>query len=85
MHTEAGVLGCCFFLFDMILYVPVNNFLVMSERVGLPGLNSTKQGLMCLTQGHNALTPVRLKPTTPQSRIKHSSIEPLIIYMVKGW
>ena len=25
------------------------------------------QGLMCLAEGHNAVTPVRLKPTTPWS------------------
>ena len=31
---------------------------------------------MCLAQGHNAVTPVRLKPT-PWSRVKHSTTEPL--------
>ena len=69
-----------YFLFDMILYVPVNNFLVMSERVGLPGLNSTKQGLMCLAQRHNTVTPARLEPALPGSQVKHSTTEPLIIY-----
>ena len=34
-------------LFDLILYVPVNNFSVMSGQVFL-GWTSTKQGLMCL-------------------------------------
>ena len=33
----------------------------MQGRVFL-GLTSTKLGLMCLAQGHNAVTPVRLKP-----------------------
>ena len=28
---------------------------------------------MCLAQGHNAVTPVRLEPATPQSRVKHST------------
>ena len=28
------------------------------------GWTSTKQGLMCLAQGHNSKTPVRLKPAT---------------------
>ena len=32
---------------------------------------------MCLAQGHNAVLPVRLEPATPQSRDKHSTIEPL--------
>ena len=29
------------------------------------GWTSTKQGLMCLAQGHNKVTPVRLKPAAP--------------------
>ena len=32
---------------------------------------------MCLAQGHNAVTPVRLKPASPRSRVKHSTTEPL--------
>ena len=32
---------------------------------------------MCLVQGHNAVTPVRLKPTTPWSSVKESTTEPL--------
>ena len=48
------------FVFDLILYAPVNNFSAISGRVFL-GRTSTKQGLMCLTQGHNAVTPVRLE------------------------
>ena len=32
---------------------------------------------MCLAQGHYAVMPVRLEPTAPQSRVKHSTIEPL--------
>ena len=31
---------------------------------------------MCLAQGHNAVTPVRLKPAVMQSRVKHSTTEP---------
>ena len=31
---------------------------------------------MCLAQGHNAVTPVRLKPAAPHSRVKHSTTEP---------
>ena len=48
----------------------------MSGRV-LLGWTSTKQGLMCLTQGHNAAMHVRLEPTTSQSWDKHSTTESL--------
>ena len=64
------------FQFDLILYVPVNNFLVMSGWVFL-GSTGTKQGLMCLAQGHKTVRPVRLETATPQSRVKHSTTEPL--------
>ena len=40
-------------LFDLIIYVPVNNFSVMPRRVFL-GWTNTKLGLMCLAKGHNA-------------------------------
>ena len=65
-----------YILLYLILYVPVNNFSVMSGWVFL-GLTTTKQWLMCLAQGHNAMTLVRLKPATPQSGNKHSTTEPL--------
>ena len=32
---------------------------------------------MCLAQGHNAVTQVRLEPTVLQSQVKHSTTEPL--------
>ena len=32
---------------------------------------------MCLAQRHNAVTPVRLEPAAPQSRVKLSTTEPL--------
>ena len=35
------------------------------------------QGLMCLVQGHNAVTLVRLEPAALRSRVKHSTTEPL--------
>ena len=28
---------------------------------------------MCLAQGHNAVTPMRLEPAVPYSRVKHST------------
>ena len=63
-------------MFDWILYVRVNNFSVMSRRVFL-GWTSTKQGSMCLDQGHNAVTLARAEPAIPQSRVKHSVTESL--------
>ena len=72
------------FLFDLILYVPVKNFSVMSGW-GFLGWTSTEQGLMCLAQGHNTVTLVRLKPTTPLSRVKHSTTEPLRSIVPISW
>ena len=43
---------------------------------GLPGLNlNSKLGLTCLAEGHNAVTPMRLEPAAPRSRVKHSTTE----------
>ena len=61
-------------LFDVILYVPVSNLSVMLGGVFL-GLNRTKQGLMCLAQEHNTVTPVRLKPAALHSQVKYSTTE----------
>ena len=55
---------------------PINNLSVKQGRVFL-GWTSTKLGLMCLAQGHNAETLVRLKPVANRSRVKHSTTEPL--------
>ena len=63
-------------LFDLILYIPVNNLSVTSGQVFL-GLTSSKLGLMCFAQGHNAVTPVRLEPMALRSQVKNSTIEPL--------
>ena len=46
------------------------------------GWASTQQGLMCLAQGHNAVTPVKLEPVTPQSQVKHSTTE--LLYSSQG-
>ena len=32
---------------------------------------------MCLSQGHNAVTPVSLEPAAPRSRVKDSTTESL--------
>ena len=36
---------------------------------------------MCLAQGHNAVTPVRLEPAASRSPVKHSSTEQLRSYL----
>ena len=41
---------------------PIND---LSVKRGFLGWTSTKLGLMCLAQGHNAVTPVRLEPEAP--------------------
>ena len=51
-------------------------FSVMSGQICL-GWPSTKQRITFLAQKHNAVPLVRLEPTTPQSRVKHSITEPL--------
>ena len=48
----------------------------MSGQVFL-GWTITKPGLMCLAQGHNAMTQVRLEPVALPSRVEHSTTEPL--------
>ena len=63
-------------LFGLILYVPVKNLSVMLGRVFL-GWISTKQGLICLAQGHNVVTTVGLEPAAVRSLVKHSTTEPL--------
>ena len=57
---------------------PINNLSVIKDRIFL-GWTSTQLhvGLMCVAQGHSAVTPVRLEPMVLRSRIKHSTTEPL--------
>ena len=50
-------LGTCWFLFVLILYVPVNKFSVMSGQFFL-GWTSTKQRKNCLAKGHNTVSPL---------------------------
>ena len=70
------------FLFDLILYVPVNNLSVMLGPVFL-GWTSMKLGLMCLAQGHNAVMLVRLKPTAHWvNNILFDSIKCLLAWFI---
>ena len=66
-----------FVLFGLILYVPVNIFLV-TFGWGFLGLTSTKQSI-------NAVPPVKLKPATPQSEVKYSTTEWLRSSGFNGW
>ena len=34
---------------------------------------------MCLAQGHNTVTLIRLEPATPRTRVKYSTTEPLCL------
>ena len=65
----------CEMVAEWILYVPVNNLSVMPGRV-LLGWTSIKQWWMCLAQGHNAVTLVRLESATTWFWVKHSITEP---------
>ena len=76
MKCTASQVRCQgFCLFDLILYILVNNFSVMLGQVFL-GCTSTKLRIKCHAQGHNAVSPVRLELETPQSQVKHSTSEP---------
>ena len=39
---------------------------------------------MFLAQGHNAVTLVRFEPVASQSRVKHSTTEPLVLLVPIG-
>ena len=74
-RTLQAIYSKVFVWFDSLL--PIQQFFsVMSGRVFL-SWTSTKQGLMCLAQGHSTMTPLRLEPATPLYRVKHSTTEPL--------
>ena len=66
------------------MYVPVNNFSVMSGGVFLVLRTSSKQGLLCVLLKHNPEVRVRLEPTALRPRVKHSTTEPLHSHNKKG-
>ena len=73
-----NVPGTCnvFFGFDLILYVPSTIFQLKKDGSSWvePVLSYDKYVLL---KDHNAVTSLRLKSATPQSRVKHSTTEPL--------
>ena len=67
---------CLFGVFDLILYVPSTIFQL--NRDGSSWVEPVPNWDKCvLLKDHNAVTPVRLKPAAPRSRVKHSTTEPL--------
>ena len=67
------------FLFGFVWFAslrPINNLSVKQGWFFL-GWTSTKLGCVLLKE-HNAVTPVRLEPTAPRSRVEHSTTEPLL-------
>ena len=63
--TGSKLFDTLFFLFDLILYVLSTIFQLC--RYGFLGRTSTKLGSMCLAQGQNTVTPVRLEHATSVS------------------
>ena len=47
------------------------------KGTGLSGLNQYLARINVLAQGHNTVTPKRLEPAAPRSRVKLSTTEPL--------
>ena len=67
-------------MFDLILYVPSTIFQL--NRDGSSPVEPVLSKDKCvLLKDHNAVTPVRLEPAVPQSRVKHSTTDPLCSLM----
>ena len=63
-----------FWLFDLTLYVP--SIIFQLNRDGSSWVEPVlSKGKCVLLKDHNAVTPVRLEPTAPRSRVKHSITE----------
>ena len=71
IQLSQNILGSCLFVWYDSLR-PINNLSVIKGQV-FWGWTSTKLGLMCFDPGHKAVTPVRLKPTAPRSRVRKLS------------
>ena len=70
---------CIVCLFDFIFTSHQQSFSFIGT--GLPGLTNTKLGLMCPAQGYDTVTPMRLEPAAPRSRVKHSTTELITAYV----
>ena len=73
MWGQGGQVKFLSCLFDLSLYVPSTIFQLNRDRSSW-----VEPVLSCvLLMHHKAVTPVRLEPSAPQSRVKHSTTEPL--------
>ena len=63
-------------LFDSILYVSSTIFQLSIDGSSLVGPVLSKDKCVFL-KDHKAVTPVRLEPAAPRSRVRHSTTEPL--------
>ena len=63
------------YLFDLILYVPSTIFQLCQDGSSWvePVLSKDK----CVLLKDTTVTPVRIEPVTPRSRVKHSTTQPL--------
>ena len=60
MHVTLLNLNLDICLFELMLYIPVNNFSVLLGY--FLDLTSTKQRTKCLAKGQNTVSPVSLEP-----------------------
>ena len=73
-HKSSAITLVTFCLFDLILYVPSTIFKL--NRDGTSWVKPILSKDKCvLLKDHNAVTPVRLEPAAPRSRVKHSTTE----------
>ena len=71
-----------FVCFCLILFLTSQSTVVMSGRVFQSWI-SNKQGSMCLAQGHNAVTPVRLHPETSTLPLSHCAPSQMIMEHIR--
>ena len=78
VHSYYMAISCPFVLFVCLIWFFTSHQQSLSYKgTGLPGWTSTKLGLLCLAQEHNAVTLVRLEPGAPRPQVKHSTTESL--------
>ena len=81
-YEVSGKTTCFLFVWFDFLH-PINNISDIKWRV-YPGWTSAKLGLICLAQGHNAVTPVSLETAAPRSWVKNSTSELLHQQITEG-
>ena len=70
-------IATCVCFVCLILFFTSHQQSFSYKGTGLPGLNQYKARIIVLAPGHNTVTPVRLEPVAPRSRVKHSTTAPL--------